>query len=343
MPKVSIIVVTYNSGQFIQKCLDTIFNQTYPDFEVVVVDNASKDDTTQKVRECLKKTSHASSLLNSQRNQGFSKACNAGLQKAKGEYIALLNPDTEVEKNWLSELVQTLDKDNSIGVVGSKIYLGKTRYLDSAGSLYNNMLNAWSRGVFEKDEGQYDQAEEVPMVTACALLFRRQVLGPEKQLFDPDFFMYLEELDFNLRIRNLGYRVMYQPRSVVYHFKSQSVIQENLAPVFFKQYHGNINRMKLVGQYLSFPEMLRYSVSLAASFLYWDYYFLSRGHVWLMLRMCFREAVYFCKGIMSRSRLTRKKNWQEWMRRMTLRDLIRFKKELEWKQKQWEAATGQHT
>ncbi len=343
--KVSIVIVTYNSGQHIEACLRSVFDQDYEDYEVIVVDNDSKDDTVQKVQQSFVDFRHLSGeasakrdawhLQNMAKNQGFSVGCNEGVKKTTGDAIVLLNPDTEVPKNWLSELVATLQKDEQTGIVVSKIYLGKSKYLDSAGSLYNNILNAWSRGVFEEDKGQYDKEEEVPMGTACSFIFRKSILS-QTYLFDSDFFMYLEELDFCLRVRNLGYKIMYQPRSVVYHFKSQSVAQEDPKQVFFKQYNGNINRMKLVAQYLTFWERLRYTWPLFASFAYWYYYFLVHGRILLLFKMFFKQSLYFFKGLFNRTPLTKGKLWQQHMLKMSFRDLIRLKNEIEYKQSQYE-------
>lgn len=329
MKKVSIIVVTWNSEAYIWDCLTSLLNQTYRDFEIIVVDNNSHDHSVDIIKQ------FPVTLIVLKKNYGFSIGNNEGVKRSTSPYIVLLNPDTKVDRDWLLFLTQTIEEDRTIGIVTSKIYLGESRYLDSAGSQYNNILNAWSRGVFEEDKGQFDKEEEVPMATACSMILRREILD-NTYLFDPDFFMYIEELDFSLRVHDLGYTIIYQPHSVAHHKKSQSVLRIGRNEIFFKQYHGNINRAKMLGKYMSGKDLFLNFHLILISFVYWDWYFFIHLKWWMLCKMIILELYYFIKGFMVRTSAPQKDLWKKWCKNMNLRDLIHFKKELELKQRMYE-------
>jgi GT2 family glycosyltransferase len=322
MKKVSIVIVNYNGERYISNCLEAVFAQDYENTEVLVLDNHSSDRSVEIIRQYPK-----AKLILNPTNVGFGVGNNLAVKIATGDYIALLNPDTIVDKKWLSELVNALETGDDIGATGSKIFFRDTPYLDSAGSIYNQILVAWSRGVLEKEEGHYDQVEEVPMVTACSMLFRSEILK-KTHLFDPDFFMYMEEVDFCMRIRNLGYRIVYTPKSILRHFVSQSVVQVRANSTVFIQYHVSINRAKIIGLYLTAKDILKNLHIIAPSFLYWNYYFIRCGEWRLSFKMAYLDFVYFFRGIRERTRLNRSRTWLAWARPMSFADMVRLRKDL---------------
>ena len=165
-PLVSVIVVNWNGKASLDDCLSSLRNQTFLDFELIVVDNGSTDGSVEIVRshfpDCL--------IIRNTSNYGFARGNNQGIEKAKGKYIALLNNDAEAESHWLEELVKVAEEDHRIGMLASKIYLqGGHKIIDNVGHLiYRDGLNR-GRGRLEADHGQFEQ--EVLFPRGCASLY----------------------------------------------------------------------------------------------------------------------------------------------------------------------------
>ncbi len=329
-PKVSIVIVNYNGVRFLPELFDSLEKQSFKDFEIIVVDNASTDDSCNwlKKRKDIK-------FVRSKENLGFAGGNNLGVKLAVGKYIVLLNNDTIVDKKWLEELVKAIEKDGKRGAVVSKIYLTKPgldkKVFDSAGSLYNNIGSCWSRGYLEEDKGQYDQEEEVPMGTACSLLFRKEILE-KTYLFDDSFFMYVEEFDFNLRIRQLGYSIYYVPSSIVYHKTSQAVrgkTGNKRKEILFKQKYGNANRLNVLIKHYPACQLFKNFHLITLSFLYWDYYFLRYGGPGAFLELKHRQFNMFRKGLAERKEwIFRNKEWLKFMTVHSFRGLLDLKHEI---------------
>jgi len=248
-PLVSIIIVNYNGEKFLKKCLSSIKRQTYSDFEIIIVDNGSTDGSVKFVkREYLGSVR----LIENSQNLGFGKGNNQGIMISKGEYVALLNNDTEVEPNWLSELVKVAQSDKRIGMCASKIILGDNQaQIDAAGHLiYPDGLNR-GRGHREKDVGQYDIKEEVLFPSACAAIYSRDMLD-EIGLFDEDFFAYGDDTDIGIRARLMGWKCIYVPTAVVYHYHSATL--GNYAPL--KAYLVERNRVWVLLKYFPFSTII---------------------------------------------------------------------------------------
>ncbi len=229
--RVAIILVNWNGNNETLACLASLKSLTtyHLSLITIVVDNGSTDDSVVSIR---KKFPDVSVVENGQ-NLGFAGGNNVGVRRALewgADYIWLLNNDTVVDKNALESLVDAFKQD-TVGVVGSKIYFApgceyhKERYgridrghvLWYAGGLidWNNMY-ASHRGVDEVDKGQFDRTEETPFVTGCSMMVKKQVF--EKiGLLDEKFFMYLEDLDFCLRAKQMGYILLYEPKSILWH------------------------------------------------------------------------------------------------------------------------------
>ncbi|MCX6811166.1 MAG: glycosyltransferase [Candidatus Berkelbacteria bacterium] len=194
--KVSIIIVNFNGEEIIQDCLHSIYKQTFRDFEVIIVDNDSSDDSY----DLIKKNFSSVRLFKLKKNLGFAKGNNFGYKKALGEYVFLLNPDAVLEsENCLKTIVEGFS-DIEIGAQAPKILFefDKSR-LDSAGTDFNNLGFNWGRGFREKDGKKFNKSKEVFGATACAMIFRKKII--KSPLFDPSFFMYYEELELSIRIR----------------------------------------------------------------------------------------------------------------------------------------------
>ena len=225
-PSVSIILVSYNTnGQFIENCLASLRRLTYPDYEIIIVDNNSTGETRDALERCCRGEGHGGTprekLILNKQNRGFSGGCNDGIARASGEILVFLNLDTEVDPSWLTELIRPMARDPRVAVTGCKMYFPGRRTIQHAGGIiYGNGMTKHI-GYRRLDEGQYDNECEVDYVTGAGLAARREFLELCGGGFDEDYFpAYCEDVDLCYRARAMGYRVVYAPRSVLVHHES---------------------------------------------------------------------------------------------------------------------------
>jgi len=214
---VCLILVNWNGWRDTVECLESCAELTHPRLEIVVVDNGSTDDSVARLRERYPELH----LIETRANLGFAAASNVGMHAALtmgADHLWLLNNDTVVDRGALSELLVVMRADPSVGIAGSKIYFAdRPETLWFAGGRVSQ-LSGWAlhRGIEEADEGQYEEAAEVDFATGCSLLARARAvasLGPMTE----DFFLYWEDVDWCARAHGAGWRVVYAPRSRVWH------------------------------------------------------------------------------------------------------------------------------
>lgn len=226
-PRVSVVVLLYKSPQFIANCLLALRAQDYPDFEVVVVDNASSDET----RQAIEKGAENETLVFNEKNRGFAGGCNDGIDRASGEVVVLLNDDTVVRPDWLTELVRPMTRDPRVAVAGCKMLFPGSNVIQHAGGILHPNGMTQHVGYEEEDRGQYDEERDVPFVTGAGIALRRAFLDLCGGGLDEDYYpAYCEELDLCYRAGLMEYRVVYAPRSVMEHFESPSL--DNQSPIF---------------------------------------------------------------------------------------------------------------
>jgi GT2 family glycosyltransferase len=211
--RVSVVIPTWNGRKLLAAALASLREQRFRDYEVLVVDNGSTDGTAAHVR-----AEHPEAeLLELAENHGFAGAVNAGIGRARGEYVALLNNDMEPDPGWLAELVAALDGDPRAGSAASKLrMLREPGVLDGAGDVVTWYGATWRRGHGEPDRGQYDAPGVVASPCAGAALYRRRALE-EVGGFDERFFAYLEDADWGLRAQLAGWPCLWVPTAVAYH------------------------------------------------------------------------------------------------------------------------------
>ena len=214
-PVISVSIVNLNGEKYLDECLKSLEELNYPrnKLEIIVVDNGSTDNSLEMIRENYP---HVKIIENS-RNMGFAYANNQAAKVAKGEYVAFLNNDTRVDKNWLIELLRPIYKNKEVVASGSKVLSIDGKKIDFAGG----MINFEGKG-FQVDYGipvEDDRSHKyrfLPFVNGGAMMIDRKVFL-DAGGFDEDFFAYYEDVDLGWRLWVLGYKVIFSPRSIVYH------------------------------------------------------------------------------------------------------------------------------
>jgi len=237
-PLDSVIIPLYNGEKVIEACLDSVLASDYRRFEVLVIDDASKDASVDKVRPYIRA---GISLFRNRKNLGFGRTVNTGWQKAKGSILVLLNMDTVIEKDFLPELVKALMSGTDIGIAGSKIFYMDGRTIQHAGGVLDNIARSYHIGRGEDDKGQYDFPKEAEYVCGAAVGIKREVMektGGFDEGFRP---LYYEEIDLMKRARKAGYRVLYAPGCRSRHSENYSAGQKGR--VF---YYASRNRIRFV-------------------------------------------------------------------------------------------------
>ena len=219
-PLISIVIVNYNSGDWLRRCLSYVAEQTYPHWEVIVVDNASQDDSLARVNGFDRLR-----IIRNQDNRGFAAAQNQGILAGQGTYIMPLNFDIRMTPTYLSAMVAALESDQRIGSVCGKLLKmtpdwQPTQEIDTTGLLMQPSLIAVSRGHGQTDIGQFDQQSLIFGAQGAAPLYRREMLEDiafEGQFFDARYFMWYEDVDLDWRAYLRGWECRFAPRAVAYH------------------------------------------------------------------------------------------------------------------------------
>ncbi|MFZ1153603.1 MAG: glycosyltransferase family 2 protein [Solirubrobacteraceae bacterium] len=251
MPRVSAAVLNYNGRELLEVIMPSLAAQDHPDFEVVVVDNGSTDDSVAYLREHWPQARVVSPGAD---NIGVAAALNLAVRSCRGELIALLNNDIELDPRWLSELVLALDRHPRASMVACKLMRYYERdVLDGAGNVFTRSATGWQRGQGERDLGQFELEEEVFAPTAGAALYRARALA-EVGPFDESFWAYFEDVDWGLRAQIAGLRCWYAPAAVAYHMGSHTT-KGDANPLYFELQRRNTLALLIKDVPLSF--MLR--------------------------------------------------------------------------------------
>ncbi|KEO73629.1 glycosyltransferase family 2 protein [Anditalea andensis] len=216
-PSVAIIIVNWNSYAHTRGCLASLRKVSYNNFKVVVVDNGSQDGSDKKLEDEFAEII----LLRNNENKGFTGGNNRGIAYAldqKFEYLMLLNNDTEVEPDFLDELLKVIEGDTSIGAIQPKFYFlnNKDRIWNAGGIIIKSIGLIRTIGENKKTKGKYNQPKETEWITGCCFMVRAEIIRNIGGLNDR-FFMYYEDVEWSLRIRDAGFKLEYCPSAVVYH------------------------------------------------------------------------------------------------------------------------------
>ena len=234
MPRVSIIIVTWNALPLLKRFLPSVLATDYPDFEVILADNASADGSAAFVRERFPSVE----VVRHPENWRFCRGNNAALPHATGRYVVLLNNDVEVPPGWLHPLVEVMEDQPDVAAVQPKLLQtddqeGAPRrfeYAGASGGFIDRAGYPFTRGrlfdTLEPDHGQYDDARDIFWATGAAIMLRRTALDGDSGsvgLLDETFEMHMEEIDLCWRLWRAGWRVRVAPQSAVYHLGGSSL------------------------------------------------------------------------------------------------------------------------
>lgn len=250
---VSIIIVNWNGLKWLKMSLPSLVKEHYGNREIILVDNASTDESVAWTN----KNYPSVRILRNSENLGFAEANNVGYRVAKGKYILLLNNDTIVRPDFLVELVQKIESSPDIAGVQSKLLLMDDHArLDAVGAFITptGFLLHWGFG--KKDSAKYDKTEDIYTAKGAAVMFRHKVLKEvqmNNSIFDPAYFAYFEETDLCHRIWLIGKRIVYAPKSVIFHkMGGTSTGMDNA----FIQYHSFKNRIRTYLKNLELASLL---------------------------------------------------------------------------------------
>jgi len=243
-PRVSIIILNWNGLEDTVECLESLKKITYPNYEVIVVDNGSEGNDAQVLKERFADYIH---LIENDRNYGFAGGMNIGMKYAmdnsQPDYLLLLNNDVAVAPDFLDHLVAAAMADASIGIAGPKVYYyAFPKRIQSAGSKVRIVRGlTFSIGDKQIDNGQYEKQQDVDYMDAC-LLVKNEVVQ-KVGLFDEGYFCYCEDVDYCIRAKKAGYRVIYVPEARIWHKVGQSA---NKANVGFRDYYSTRNQIRFM-------------------------------------------------------------------------------------------------
>lgn len=233
-PSISLIIVTFNSAPFLRATLASVLAQDYPDYEVILVDNASADDSLAIAREFEPRGLR---ILANKTNRGFSGGNNDGAAASRGQIVFLVNPDVTMEPGCLDEVARAFAERPDLGILGAKLLAPDGVTLLHCGGTIGIPPHCALLGRGERDAGQWDQPLEVEFVVGAALALRRPLwerLGGLDEDFNP---AYYEDTDLCARCRRLGLKVLYWPRVRLMHHENVSC--EYKSQAFWRLHHQN--------------------------------------------------------------------------------------------------------
>jgi GT2 family glycosyltransferase len=268
MLKVSVIVVNYNREDLVIDCLAALGEQLLKDFEIILVDNGSTDNSLYKIKRVLenRRPSTHIKLVPMSANMGFTGGNLVGLSETEAEYVALLNNDTVPDKHWLGSLVNIMETTPDVGICASKMLIYGTDTIDSAGDGFATSLKGFKRGEWE-NEGEYDTGEYVFGACAGAALYRRKMIQ-EIGFFDQDFFLIQEDTDLNLRAQLAGWKVKYVPSAVVYHKVRSTIGHMSDTAIYYSLRNSELVRIKNIPFLLFLRCLPEFAIGEILDFIY---------------------------------------------------------------------------
>lgn len=251
-PKVSMIVSNLNGMDLnlLKDCLDSLLKPKYDNWELLIIDNNSSDDSIDYLKKRLKKKSNCFIIQNPVNI--YSQGLNLGAYKASGKYLAYFNNDTAITRDYLSNLIKEFEKDPQLAIAQGKLlnyYNRKT--IDSAGETMDIYGNPITLGAGEKDCGQFDRATDILSASGSACMIKRSILI-KLGGYDSSYGIGYEDMDLSLRTRRLGYKVKFFPKAIIYHKRAAT----DLAPFIRAQVKWHFNKNRIITMIKNYPVLL---------------------------------------------------------------------------------------
>lgn len=274
-PRVAAVILNYNTRKWLEAFLPAVLQTRYDNFEVIVADNASTDDSVEFLRQYYPLIR----VIQMPVNYGFAGGYNECLKQVEADYFILLNSDVEVTPNWVQPVIDLMETDAVIAACQPKIlsYHHKERfeYAGAAGGYLDTLSYPFCRGRIidhtEVDANQYNTVEEVFWASGAAMFIRSEKYF-EADGLDADFFAHMEEIDLCWRLKNHGYKIMVQPASVVYHVGGGTLSRQNPRKTFLN-FHNCMAMMvkNMNGTGLLWKLPLRFLMDDAAALMFLVY------------------------------------------------------------------------
>lgn len=248
-PSISILILNWNGKEDTLECLGSLNNIDYLNYKTIVIDNGSKDDSVK----AIKKKYPQVKIIENKKNLGYAEGNNVGIRyalKNKAEYILILNNDTIVDKNFLTEMVKVAESDDKIGIVGLKVYNYGTNKIQSLGiknAFWAIFFHKRGIGRNQEDEKQFEEDFGVEGVPGCGYLVKSKAIK-KSGLFNKNFFVYYEEIDLFFRIRKKGYKLMVSSKSKIWH--KEGATSKKVSG--FVKYHQTRNSMIFIKRHFRF-------------------------------------------------------------------------------------------
>lgn len=263
MPKISIVIIHYNTPHYLKTCLDSIFNQSYKNIEVYLIDNNSPDKSGitfaekhyryQLQDKCLH-------IIKNADNLGYAKAANQGIRLAKeanADYAVITNPDIIYSPTYFEKTVHRAEKDKQIAGITGKVYKydfkekKPTKVIDTVGLYIDKSLRVVDGAQGETDVGQFDEEKEVFGISGACPMYKLEALEAVKipqpiandEYFDEDFFMYKEDVDLSWRLQMANYKCLYYPKALAFHGRGTGVVERKTIRQIFKN-RKNLSRFQ---------------------------------------------------------------------------------------------------
>lgn len=285
---ISVIIINHNGREFLERCFTSLLKTNYDNFEIIFVDNASTDDSVEYISNSFK-DKRITIVLND-KNYGVPGARNIGFKKSRGEYIVFLDNDTEVDSQWPKELVKVFESDSKIAVAQCKLLNMVIRNkFDHAGDYLTPFGFLFERSNQAMDMGQFDRIDDIFSAKGAATMIRSSVFR-ELGMYDDSYFMYLEETDFCFRAWLAEYRVVFAPKSIVWHaFNTPLKETQKHYSNYIVRFYGCRNYITTLLKNLSFLSLLKILPFHIISWIFLSISFIMKGKI--------KDAFWIIKGI----------------------------------------------
>ena len=272
----TIVTLNWNGRKLIEPCLSALARQSYPNFDLLLVDNGSTDGSVAYVRERFPEVK----VIALSDNRGFAEGSNVGIRAVQSKYVALLNNDARPEPQWLEVLVHALEAHLEVGFCASKMLRADDpRIIDTAGDLFYSYGVGGKRGMDQADGPEFSRTEYVFGACAGAAIYRRAMLE-DIGLFDEDFFLYGEDIDLSFRAQLRGYRCLFVPQARVRHQVAATAGRDSHLSI----YYSLRNMFYTLVKDLPTSLLLHHFGSILLYFLVGDLVYVSTGYAKAVIR-----------------------------------------------------------